>query len=370
MSQSIGIVQTKYVDFDELILESGERLAPVRLAYETYGKLDEEKSNAILVEHALSGDAHAAGYHEGAAKPGWWDATIGPGKAFDTDKYFVICSNVIGGCMGSTGPSSSNPATGRPYGLTFPEITINDMEAAQEILVRYLGIDRLLAVVGGSMGGQRALAWIDRYPDKIRSVLLIATAAKHSPQQIAFNVVGRQAITSDPEWKNGDYYGGPGPTAGLALARMVGHITYMSADSMEEKFGRQTGSHQTQTFGGVFVVEDYLQYQGTSFVERFDANSYLYLTKAIDRFDVSKDRSLTDVFTGLDARVLVLAIKSDWLYPTEQSREIVRACKRAGVKTTFCELNSAYGHDSFLVEVDEETQIIKHFLERVAHDYR
>lgn len=368
MNDSIGIVQTEYAEFKELILESGRRLSPVTLAYETYGELDEDKANAILIQHAFSGDAHAAGYHEKATKPGWWDPMIGPGKAFDTEKYFVICSNVIGGCKGSTGPSSINPATGHPYALTFPELTINDIAAAQKLLIDYLGIDKLLAVAGGSMGGQQALSWIARYPDKIKSALLIATAAKHSPQQIAFNVVGRQAIVSDQKWKNGDYYDGPGPDTGLALARMVGHITYMSADSMEEKFGRKAGPRSSNPFSGGFEVEDYLEHQGASFVERFDANSYLYLTRAIDLYDVSNGRPLVDVFSGVKASLLVLAFKSDWLYPVEQSREIVRACKRAGVKTTFVELNSTYGHDAFLVEVEEETQVVRDFLERINHD--
>ncbi len=368
MSDSIGLVQTEYAEFKELILESGQRLSPVTLAYETYGELDEEKANAVLIQHAFSGDAHAAGWHEGEAKPGWWDAMIGPGKAFDTNEYFVICSNVIGGCKGSTGPSSVKSTTGRPYALTFPVITINDMAAAQNLLIDYLGIDKLLTVAGGSMGGQQALSWIARYPDRIKSALLIATAAKHSPQQIAFNVVGRQAIISDPKWNNGDYYDGPGPDAGLALARMVGHITYMSADSMEEKFGRKTGPTISNAFSGGFEVEGYLEHQGASFVERFDANSYLYLTRAIDSYDVSGGRPLADTFKGVEASILVLAFKSDWLYPAEQSREIVKACKRAGVKTTFVELNSTYGHDAFLVEVEEETQVIRHFLERINHD--
>ncbi|MFA5867351.1 MAG: homoserine O-acetyltransferase [Actinomycetota bacterium] len=368
MSASIGLVQTEYAEFKELIVESGQRLAPVTLAYETYGELDEDKANAILIQHAFSGDAHAAGWHEGEPKPGWWEPMIGPGKAFDTNKYFVICSNVIGGCKGSTGPSSVNPATGHPYALSFPDITINDMAAAQKLLIDYLGIDRLLAVAGGSMGGQQALSWVARYPDRIKSAILIATAAKHSPQQIAFNVVGRQAILTDPKWNSGNYYDGPGPDAGLALARMVGHITYMSADSMEEKFGRKTGPRLSNAFSGGFEVEGYLEHQGTSFVERFDANSYLYLTKAIDSYDVSGGRPLADVFKGVEASLLVLAFKSDWLYPAEQSREIVKACKRAGVKTTFVELNSTYGHDAFLVEVEEETQVVEHFLERINHD--
>lgn len=360
----MGTVETKYVTFDELVLESGERLSPVTLAFETYGELNPDRSNAILVQHAFSGDAHAAGYHEGAAKPGWWDNVIGPGKAFDTDKYFVISSNVIGGCQGSTGPASVNPATGDPYGLDFPEISINDIAAAQNLLVTHLGIEKLLAAAGGSMGGQQTLSWLVNYPDKIKKAILIATAAKHSPQQIAFNVVGREAITSDPNWNGGDYYGKPGPDQGLAIARMIGHITYMSSDSMEDKFGRRTAGKKAHPFGGGFEVEGYLQHQGTSFVERFDANSYLYLTRAIDTFDASGGKRLSEVLSGTEASVLVLAFKSDWLYPAEQSKEIVKACKRAGVKTTFVELDSSYGHDAFLVDVAEESQFIEHFLRK------
>ncbi|MGB9595769.1 MAG: homoserine O-acetyltransferase MetX [Candidatus Poribacteria bacterium] len=374
MENSVGIVETKYYTFahppNELILDSGEKLGPITLAYETYGRLNDDKSNAILIVHALSGDAHAAGYHQGEDKPGWWENAIGPGKAFDTDIYYVICSNIIGGCKGSTGPSSINPKTGKPYGLDFPIITIGDMVNAQRHLIDYLGIEKLLCVAGGSMGGMQVLQWLSTYPDRIKSAIPIATAAKHSPQQIALNEVGRQAIMADPNWNNGNYYGSELPAKGLALARMVGHITYMSDKSMEEKFGRQRkNGNSSPKFSADFEVEGYLHYRGNNFVKRFDANSYLYITKAMDYFDISKGRPLYEVFKGIDAKVLVIAFKSDWLYPTYQSLEIVKACKFAGVDATYCEIDSTYGHDAFLLELESETHLIKHFLKKVYYGY-
>ena len=366
---SVGIVETQFYTFaqppDELVLESGERLGPVTLAFETYGSLNKDKSNAILIVHALSGDAHAAGFHRGDKDPGWWDNMIGPGKAFDTEKYFVICSNVIGGCQGSTGPSSINPKTNKPYGLDFPVITIKDMVEAQRHLIDYLDIGRLLAVAGGSMGGMQVLEWMVSYPKRVRTAIPIATTIRHSPQQIAFNEVGRQAIMADPNWKNGHYYGGPVPARGLAVARMIGHITFMSDKSMAEKFGRRfRNDRQDFKFTADFEVEGYLRYRGDKFVKRFDANSYLYVTKAIDYFDVSRGKRLSEVFKGIDARVLVIAFKSDWLYPAYQSQEIVKACKLAGLDVTYCEIDSTYGHDAFLLEADEETHLIKYFLEK------
>ncbi len=372
LSKSVGIVETKYFTFanspNELILESGEKLGPITLAYETYGKLNDQKSNAVLILHALSGDAHAAGFHKGDKNPGWWDAMIGPGKGFDTDKYFIICSNVLGGCKGSTGPSSQNPRTGKPYGLDFPIVTVKDMVNAQRHLIDHLAIEQLLAVAGGSMGGMQVLQWMFSYPDKILSAIPIATALKHSPQQIAFNEVGRQAIMADNNWKNGNYYGDTPPDKGLAIARMIGHITFMSDVSMTEKFGRRfTVNKQPFKFGTDFEVEGYLRYRGNNFVKRFDANSYLYITKAIDYFDLLKEKTIHEVFGGLTAKVLVIAFKSDWLYPAYQSQEIVRACKSAGVDATYCEINSTYGHDAFLLEVEEETYLIKHFLKKVSN---
>jgi homoserine O-acetyltransferase len=370
---SLGVVETKYYTFaeppNELPLESGEALGPITLAYETYGALNSQRSNAVLVLHALSGDSHAAGYHEGDRHPGWWDAMIGPGKALDTEKYYVICSNVIGGCKGSTGPSSVNPKTKRPYGLDFPLITIKDMVNAQRHLINYLGIDKLLTVIGGSMGGMQVLQWMTSYPLRIRSAIPIATALKHSPQQIAFDEVGRQAILADPNWNNGDYYGHTPPAKGLAVARMVGHITYMSDTSMSEKFGRRVkADQQSFKFSPNFEVEGYLQYRGDNFVKRFDANSYLYITKAIDAFNLLDGTSIQDVFKQLRAKVLVIAFKSDWLYPAYQSQEIVKACKLSHVDATYCEVNSTYGHDAFLLEVEEETHLIKHFLRTASND--
>jgi len=349
----------------ELILESGEKLGPITIAYETYGELNEQKSNAILVVHALSGDAHAAG------SKGWWESMIGPGKGLDTDKYFVICSNVIGGCRGSTGPSSINPKTGRPYGLDFPIITIGDMVNAQRHLIDHLGIEKLVTVIGGSMGGMEVLQWMVAYPERIRSAIPIATTMKHTPQQIAFNEVGRQAIMADPDWKGGHYYGSKVPAKGLAVARMIGHITYMSDISMAEKFGRRLREDKEPfKFGAEFEIEGYLRYRGDNFVKRFDANSYLYITKAIDYFNIlNGNRNLANIFVGLKAKVLVIAFKSDWLYPAYQSQEIVKACKLAGVDATYCEINSSYGHDAFLLETEAETHLVKHFLNTVSNGH-
>ena len=347
---------------DELTLESGEKLGPITVAYETYGKLNTQKSNAILILHALSGDAHAAG------PDGWWENLIGSGKGIDTDKYFVLCSNVIGGCKGSTGPSSINLKIGKPYGLNFPLISIRDMVEVQKYLIDHLGIEKLLAVVGGSMGGMQVLQWMVSYPEKIRSAIPIATTLKHTPQQIAFNEVGRQAVMSDPDWRTGDYYNHASPAKGLAVARMIGHITYMSDTSMTEKFGRKTRADKEPfKFSADYEVEGYLRYRGDNFVKRFDANSYLYLTKAIDNFNLLNGHSLGSVFKGLRAKILVLAFKSDWLYPAYQSQEIVKACKLAGVDASYCEITSTYGHDSFLLETEQETQLIGGFLKAIVN---
>jgi homoserine O-acetyltransferase len=373
-TEGLGLVETKYFTFanppDELILESGEKLGPVTLAYETYGTLNSDKSNAILILHALSGNAHVAGFHEGDQDPGWWDNMIGSGKAFDTDKYFVICSNVIGGCQGSTGPSSNNPKTNNPYGLDFPLITIKDMVEAQSRLVSSLGISKLLCVAGGSMGGMQVLQWTVSFPEMVQTAIPIATSARHSPQQIAFNEVGRQAIMADPAWKDGNYYGHAAPSRGLAVARMIGHITYMSDASMAEKFGRRVKEERTgKKFSPDFEVEGYLQYRGDNFVKRFDANSYLYITKAIDRFDLTNGAGLEKVFKSASGiKFLVIAFKSDWLYPAYQSKEIVRACKQAQIDVSYCELNSTYGHDAFLVEVEEQEHFIKNFLRRISDE--
>ncbi len=369
IGQGVGFVETHYYNFafppNELTLESGEKLGPMTVAYEIYGKLNDQRSNAILALHALSGDAHAAGFHKGDEKPGWWDDMIGPGKAFDTNKYFIICSNVLGGCKGTMGPSSVNPKTGKKFGLDFPIISISDMVNVQKHLIDHFGIDQLLSVAGGSMGGMQALEWLTAYPERLKSAIVIATAAKHSPQQIAFHEVGRQAIMADPHWKEGYYYGGHLPAKGLAVARMIGHITYMSEISMAEKFGRRPGDEKPHKFSAGSEVEDYLYNRGNHFVKRFDANSYLYITRAIDSFDASRGKELYKVFRGIKAKVLVLAFKSDWLYPASQSLEIVRACKLAGIDTTYCEIDSTYGHDAFLLEVEEETHLVKYFLQKV-----
>jgi homoserine O-acetyltransferase len=370
-NSSVGVVDTQYYTFaqppNELKLECGKSLGPVTLAYETYGRLNADKSNAILVCHALSGDAHAAGVHKGENNPGWWEDMIGPGKAFDTDRYFVISSNVIGGCKGSTGPSTINPKTGKPYALDFPMITVGDMVNAQRHLIDHLGIGRLLSVAGGSMGGMQVLQWVASYPERVRSAIPIATALKHSPQQIAFNEVVRQSIMADPDWRQGNYYEYGQPAKGLAVARMIGHITFMSDQSMEEKFSRRlkNGDYSFK-FGADFEVEGYLRYRGDAFVKRFDANSYLYITKAIDYFDLS-DGKLVSKDKPIDTRFLVISFKSDWLYPSYQSQEIVRQLKGGFIEATSCEVASTYGHDAFLVEVEEQTHLIRHFLEKTYY---
>jgi len=377
---SVGIVQTKYWRFaeppQELTLRSGVRLGPVNVAYETYGQLSEEKDNVVLICHALSGDAHVAGYHSADdKKPGWWDLMIGPGKPIDTNRFFVVCSNCIGGCKGSTGPSSLNPKTGRPYGLDFPMVTIQDMVKVQHaLLTQGLGLERLLCVIGGSMGGFQVLQWAIDYPDMVDSAIPIATTSRLSSQSIAFNEVGRQAIYSDPNWNNGDYYGRQPPARGLAVARMIGHITYLSELSMHEKFGRrlQDRDEVGYDFGPPdFQVESYLRHKGDTFVARFDANSYLYITKAMDYFDLAADYgSLVEAFRRVKSRFLVLSFSGDWLFPTYQSKEIVRALHANGVKTTFCEIESAYGHDAFLLPNEEQEIMIRDFLNHVYSDVR
>jgi homoserine O-acetyltransferase len=360
------IVESQLVRFDSLALDCGVTLSPVEVAYETYGELNEAKSNAILILHAFSGDAHAAGVSHEDGKPGWWDNMIGPGKGFDTNKYFVICSNILAGCKGTTGPSSLNPATGCPYATTFPGVTVADMVRLQKKLIDHLGIRRLLAVAGGSMGGMQALEWTVTYPDAVAAALPIATTARHSAMQIAFNEVGRQAIMADPDWCDGNYYAKKPPARGLAVARMVGHITYMSDDSMREKFGRRFRDREKPGFDFSidFEVESYLRYRGNQFVDRFDANSYLYITKAMDYFDVSAGfPSLGASLERAKARFLVISFTSDWLYPSYQSLEIVSALRSRNRDVAYCELPSNYGHDAFLVEVGEQTEIVRGFLD-------
>lgn len=374
-TDSVGLVEIKYYTFahppEQMRLDCGRRLGPITLAYETYGELDEDASNAILIVHALSGDAHAAGRHApDDPKPGWWDNMIGPGKAFDTNKYFVICSNVIGGCQGSTGPSSIDPDTGKPFGLNFPIITISDMVRAQTRLVDYLGIDRLLAVAGGSMGGMQTLEWCCRYPGRVRSALVIASTPLLGAQALAFDAVGRNAIQADPAYHDGDYYDREVPAQGLSIARMLAHITYLSDVSMRAKFGRalQNSTSYNWDFNSEFSVETYLDYQGAQFVNRFDANSYQYITKAINYFDIAADfGSLDKAMSRVHGKMLILSYSSDWLYPPYQSEEMVYSLARTKRHPSYCEIESDYGHDGFLLEVDVMTRIVSGFLHHVKH---
>ena len=360
--ESVGVVETKYFHIEEPIdLDSGEVIDEVTVAYETYGELNKEKSNAILICHALTGDAHAAGWHEGDKKPGWWEIVIGPGKALNTEKYFIICSNVLGGCKGTTGPSSINPKTGKEYGLDFPVITIGDMVKVQKKLIDSFNVTQLAAIIGGSMGGMQVLEWMVSYPTMMKKAIPIATAAMSSPQQIAFNAVGRQSIFSDPHWKGGNYYeSGVIPRNGLSLARMIAHITYLSDESMDIKFGRglQDKDEISYDFSLDFQVE-----------RRFDANSYLYITKAVDLFDLSINDSLIDGFKNVEAKVQVLSVDSDWLYPTEQSTDIVTALNANNVDVSFSEIKSNYGHDAFLLEKGQLNYLFANFLsESVVED--
>jgi homoserine O-acetyltransferase len=367
---SVGIVKTQSITIarppEEMPLECGRSFGPITLAYETYGELSPAKDNAILILHALSGDAHAAGFnHPHERQPGWWDIMIGPGKAFDTQKYFVICSNVIGGCKGSTGPSSIDPGTGRPYALNFPMVTIRDMVNAQRALIDHLGIDQLLCAVGGSMGGMQVLQWVVSYPERIRLAIPIATTSKLSSQAIAFNEVGRQAIQSDPHWKEGEYYGKSIPRRGLAIARMIGHITYLSEKSMHQKFGRklQDKAEYGYDFRADFQVESYLRYKGDHFVDRFDANSYLYISKAMDYFDLAQPHGkLEQAFANVKAKFLVISFSSDWLFPSYQSKEIVSACRRVGAEAIYTEIQTDYGHDAFLLESEQISSLVTNFL--------
>jgi len=368
---SVGLVQTRIVTLfeppDVLHLECGRTLGPIQVAYETYGTLSPARDNAVLICHGLSGDAHAAGYHHpDDRKPGWWDPMIGPGKGIDTDRYFVICSNALGGCRGTTGPSSINPRTGRPWGLDFPVITIEDMVKVQKRLVEHLGIERLLAVVGGSMGGMQVLEWAVRYPSAVRGAIAIATTARLNAQSIAFDAVGRQAILADPCFADGQYHGGPGPDRGLAIARMVGHITYLSEQGMHEKFGRQlrNADKYSYDFTSEFSVETYLDHQGRTFVDRFDANSYLYITKAVDYYDLlARYGSLAEAFRGSrDTRFLVISLSSDWLFTPGQSRQLVDGMLAAGCRVSYSEINSPFGHDAFLLEPKTIGRLIAGFL--------
>ena len=371
VASSVGLVRTEHFTFAEppreLVLACGRTLGPITLAYETYGTLNEARDNAVLVLHALSGDAHAAGWHTPQdPAPGWWEVMIGPGKGLDTDRYFVICANIIGGCQGSTGPSSVDPATGRPYGLSFPVVTVKDMVATQRRLLDHLGIEQLLCVIGGSMGGMQVLQWVVDYPERVRLAIPVASTAQLSPQAIALNEVGRQAIMADPCWRQGDYYGRALPRSGLAIARMVGHISYLSDRSMQGKFGRRLQDREGYGYGFApdFAVESYLHYKGDHFVGRFDANSYLYISRAMDYFDLGQGEALTQALApARNVRFLVVSFSSDWLFPSYQSREMVRALRQHNAQVIYTEIETDYGHDAFLLESEQLSRLISSFLE-------
>ena len=350
-----------------LALDSGQELVGVRLAYETYGQLAADRANAVLVFHALTGDQYVASTHPITGKPGWWDRMVGPGKPIDTNRFHVICANVIGGCMGSTGPASA-AGDGAPWAMRLPVITIRDMVRAQVALLDALGIERLHAVVGGSMGGMQALSFAANFPGRTARVLAIATTARHSAQNIAFHEVGRQAIMADPEWAGGDYYArGKGPEKGLSVARMAAHITYLSEAGLTDKFGRRLQDREAKSFGfdADFQVESYLRHQGIAFTDRFDANSYLYITRAMDYFDLAEEHGglLADAFAETDARFCLVSFDTDWLYPTAESRHVVHALNAVAAPVSFVELAAPYGHDSFLLEVPALDRVVKGFLE-------
>jgi homoserine O-acetyltransferase len=354
-----------------LAMDAGVSLSPFTIAYQTYGALNAAKSNAILVCHALTGDQHVANANPLTGKPGWWTSLVGPGKTIDTNRYFVICSNVLGGCMGTTGPASVNPATGRPYALDLPVVTIRDMVRAQAMLIDHLGIDTLFCVVGGSMGGMQALQWAATYPDRVFSAMPVATAARHSSQNIAFHEVGRQAVMADPDWCKGRYLDeGKYPGKGLAVARMAAHITYLSEQALQRKFGRKLQGREAPTFSFAadFQIENYLRHQGMSFVDRFDANSYLYVTRACDYFDLADDYGgqLAMAFKGSKTRFCVVSFSSDWLYPTSASRAIVHALNAGGASVSFVDIVTDRGHDAFLIDDPEFNATAHGFLEGAA----
>ena len=371
ISNGVGIVKTKTIRIVEqdkpLELECGKKLAPIDVAYETYGERNRAEDNAVLICHALSGNAHVAGVNSpDDRKLGWWDVMVGPGKGIDTNKYFVVCSNFLGGCSGTTGPSSINPATQKPYGLDFPIITIGDMVKVQKLLLDKLGIKKLLAVIGGSIGGMQVLQWAIEYPDFVKAAIPVATTTHLGAQSIAFDAVGRNAILADANFASGQYKDEQGPDRGLAIARMIGHITYLSEQGMREKFGRQLRSadQYSYDFNSEFAVETYLDYQGQTFVERFDANSYLYITKAADYFDLEKDYgTLTKAFANVKSRFLVVSFASDWLYTPAQSEAIVNALAANGKDVSFCNIASSYGHDAFLLETETLGSFISSFLD-------
>jgi len=361
-SSVLGRLMPTVVRLPGITTQSGFTFPYIEISYLTIGELSAGRDNAILICHALSWNAQVAGTGDNG-RPGWWDYHVGPGKTIDTNRFFVICSNVLGGCHGSTGPASINPDTGRPYGMAFPPVTIRDMVVAQTRLLDHLGIPGLFAVTGGSMGGMQALVWATDYPDRVRCCIPIASCMAHSAMQIAFNEVGRQAIISDPNWRGGEYYGHTAPEHGLAVARMVGHVTYLSEFSMHQKFGRklQKPTNPEDLFP-MYSVESYLQHQGESFVRRFDPNTYLYITKALDMFDLLDGRTPEDLFRDVKARFLVVSFESDWIYPPAQSREMVRALNRSNAVVTYTNLDTPYGHDSFLIQNADFSRILQNFL--------
>ncbi len=351
--------------------DAGIDLAPIQIAYQTAGVLNPARSNAVLICHALTGDQHFAHTHPVTGKGGWWDTLVGPGKPIDTDRYFIVCSNVIGSCMGSTGPASIDPATGRAYGLDFPLVTVRDMVRAQAMLLDRLGIDSLFLCVGGSMGGMQVLQWAALYPERVFSAMPIATGARHSAQNIAFHEVGRQAIMADPAWADGRYLdAGTRPSKGLGVARMGAHITYLSEPALHRKFGRrfQGGHAPTFSFNADFQIESYLRHQGLSFVERFDANAYLYLTRAMDYFDLAEDHGgvLANAFRGTTTRFCVISFTSDWLFPTRDSRVIVHALNAAAAPVAFVEVETDKGHDAFLLDEPSMYSAARGFIDAAA----
>ena len=354
----------------KLHLDCGVELGPFPLAYQTYGELNAEKSNAIMVCHALTGDQFVAETHPITGKSGWWDLMVGPGKPLDTNRYFIICANVLGGCLGTTGPKEIDPATGKPYGLNFPVITIADMVRAQKLLIDHLGIDQLFAVTGGSMGAMQALDWAARYPERVFAAIPIAGAARHSAQNIAFHEVGRQAVIADPDWHGGDYLShGTKPRRGLAVARMAAHITYLSETALHRKFGRSLQDREALTYGfdADFQVESYLRHQGITFVERFDANSYLYITRAMDYFDLAAEfGSLPAAFENTPVRFCLMSFTSDWLFPTPESRAVVHALNAVAANVSFVEIESDNGHDAFLLDEPEFIKVLGGFLNGCA----
>ncbi len=354
-----------------LVLQSGVTLSPVILAYQTYGALNAERSNCVLVCHALTGDQYVAGTHPVSGKRGWWDDLVGPGKVIDTSRFFVVCANVLGGCMGSTGPKEVDPATGQPWGLHFPVITIRDMVQAQAKLIDHLGVDKLFCVIGGSMGAMQVLEWANRHPERVFAAVPIAGSYRHSAQNIAFHEVGRQAIMADPEWAHGNYLEeGRTPKRGLAVARMAAHITYLSEVALHRKFGRRLQDREALTYGfdADFQVESYLRHQGYTFVDRFDANSYLYITRAMDYFDLAQENDgvLSQAFTGTPVRYCLISFSSDWLFPTEESRAIVRALNAVAANVSFVEVESDKGHDAFLLDEPEFHQTLQGFIDGTA----